>query len=188
MKSGSTNITERVGRTVLYTLTADDARYIMERRRQLGAAQASANDVRDGDTYPAIIVRDFGLSMTVEAVAERRHETTRHLSAQYRMSQGDIDTGEHGYPVEFATMSEREFQTHLAEKLELYTRAQREAAAAASVNLRVLLDGYDTYWASSRSLFDPKTHGRHLRTENSTSSGPWEPDPRGHWQPLSENR
>lgn len=71
------------GRTVLYRLTDDDARHITQQRAHDGA---TGNFVREGDQYPAIVVRTFP-----------------------------------GNPAD-------------------------------AVNLQVLLDGPDTYWATSRHV------------------------------------
>lgn len=78
----------RIGRTVLYTLSEQDVREIMERRRLVGAAIARGNEPRRSQDYPAIIVADFG----------------------------------------------------------------------ASVNLRVMLDGHEEHWATSRAQLDPEQH------------------------------
>ncbi|MGV4984500.1 hypothetical protein ACVB8X_13850 [Streptomyces sp. NRAIS4] len=73
------------GRIVLYRLTEDDARHITQQRAHNGQ---NGNFVRDGDRYPAIVVRTF------------------------------------------------------------------PANPADAVNLQVLLDGPDTYWATSRRQGD----------------------------------
>jgi hypothetical protein len=194
MKTGSTNITERVGKTVLYTLTEEDARGIMQRRQQLGQAIAGGNDVREGDTYPALIVRDFGLSGSPAAQEERTRQLNRTLTARYRKSQGKADAealAEPGYPSEYANMTEAEFQRHKAAEIEKIQASWIVQALQASVNLRVMLDGHDDYWATSRSQFDPMQHGRWVRdfaedeTPDKRNSSDWEPDTRGHWQVIA---
>lgn len=63
MKIGNTNITPRLGQMVLYTLSDSDARQVLERRLYAGRSARSGNEVREGDTYPAMIVRDWANSI-----------------------------------------------------------------------------------------------------------------------------
>jgi hypothetical protein len=56
----STTITPRLGAIVLYTLSEQDARQIIDERRRAGLGTFRGNDPHEGDTYPAMIVRDWG--------------------------------------------------------------------------------------------------------------------------------
>lgn len=138
MKTGSTNITPRLGAIVLYTLGADEARAIIDSRSAAGRASRSGNEPRDGETYPAIIVRDWSTS-------DPEHR------AKYE--RGEISDGS-GRVITLAEM-----------------------IAGASVNLQVFLDGNDTYWATSRTMFDPAKHIRLVDPDTRET----EPDHRGHW-------
>lgn len=55
----STNVTSRLGKMVLYTLSEMDVRDIIQSRRQAGIAAKRGNDPHEGDVYPAIIVADW---------------------------------------------------------------------------------------------------------------------------------
>lgn len=55
----STTLTPRLGAIVLYTLSETDVREIVQRRREAGLGSARGNDPHEGDTYPAMIVRDW---------------------------------------------------------------------------------------------------------------------------------
>lgn len=50
----------RIGKTVLYTLSEQDVKEIIERRRLVGAAIARGNTPTAGQEYPAIILGDWG--------------------------------------------------------------------------------------------------------------------------------
>lgn len=60
----TTNITSRLGRSVLYVLGSTDVQEIVQKRIQAGRATFNGNDPREGETYPAIIVRDWGVSLS----------------------------------------------------------------------------------------------------------------------------
>lgn len=198
MKTGSTNITERVGQTVIYTLNEADVRSIVHSRLAAGTAAAHGNDPRDGDSYPALIVRDFGYSGTPQAIQERADAYHRTLAARYRRSQGQTDAealAEPGWPSEYTDMSEKDFAAHLADALAKFTVEAANQARTASVNLQVFLDGIDVYWATSRSVFDAESHGRWVQVvdgvDHDLPSGinrtgqeediEFRPDRRGHW-------
>lgn len=110
-----------LGAAVLYTLTDQDVREIIQQRRDAGLSTKRGNDPRAGQTYPAVIVKVF--------------------------------------------------------------------PAVTIANLQVLLDGTDTFWATSRSRFDPREHVRPLFTDSPNDLGvhdgeakpTWMPDARGHW-------
>ena len=55
----TTAITPRLGLSVFYTLTESDAREIAQKRQAVGNAHRTGNPAQEGDTYPAIIVRDW---------------------------------------------------------------------------------------------------------------------------------
>jgi hypothetical protein len=55
----------RIGTIVLYTLSEQDVREIIERRRDIGARIARGNDVRTGQEYPALIAADWGGSVNL---------------------------------------------------------------------------------------------------------------------------
>jgi hypothetical protein len=72
---GNTNITRRLGDNVLYRLSEQDVREIIQKRRTAGIATASGNDPHEGDVYPAIIVRDW---------ADPDFESGRKRNEKYR--------------------------------------------------------------------------------------------------------
>lgn len=154
----STSITPRLGQIVLYTLTDNDADVLMRRRRDAGLTVRSGNDLRGGDTYPAMIVRDWAPNPEHAKINRKVADVLKRT-----LEPGVLDT--------------------------------------ISVNLQVLLDGNDSGWVTSRSKFDPKTHGRwvqHVRGEDHelpsglpTDEGKasedivFRPDPSGHWRDLA---
>lgn len=130
----STRTTPRLGKTVLYTLTELDAKQIVSDRLAAGRASARGNDPIEGDTYPAMIVREF--------IGERSF-TERHL----RSRAGLMETESGIAP------TEEQFQARVDTVLE-------DQLANSVVNLQVFLDGIDVFWATSRSEFNPEKHGR----------------------------
>lgn len=162
---GNTTITPRLGAIVRYTLTEQDVHAIAQARRLAGSAARQGNDLREGDTYPAMIVRDW----------IDRNFLAKVNTGQVRQGFGAAVIEPVGY------------------------------IDGTSVNLQVFLDGNDTYWATSRTKFDPATHGRmdpeapefiveapademsedekHLLGKaRSAHHAKWfRPDPRGHW-------
>lgn len=146
----STNITPRLGKCVLYTLSEADAKQIIQDRRNAGIAAARGNDPHEGDTYPAIIVRDFG--STAEQVAAAHDSSVVMIRSQWRAANGkarEEDRGLPGWPVEFVGMSEDDLQQWIAARGEEFSRVWNPENAA--VNLQVFLDGTDVYWATSRT-------------------------------------
>lgn len=129
----TTRITPRLGTTVLYTLTEADANQIRNDRLNLGRFAARGNECREGDTFPAIIVRDF---------ISTREVLDKEFRRRPRMMPHS--------PEAFEKMIEHQVNEEL----------ERQATQGAPVNLRVLLDGNDVFWATSRTEFDPEKHGR----------------------------
>jgi hypothetical protein len=153
----ATNITPRLGEIVLYTLSEQDAKQIIQDRRNAGIAAARGNDPREGDTYPAIIVRDFG--QTEEQYRQGIEVGKRNLTDQWRGANGH-ESPARGWPVEFRGMPSANFyKVYLPEWERSLPPFDPEAGAC---NLQVFLDGTDVYWATSRSLCregdDPKGH------------------------------
>lgn len=68
--NGGTTITPRLGTIVRYTLSEYDVRRIIDNRRNAGWANARGNDPREGDTYPALIVRDWASPEHLDAARE----------------------------------------------------------------------------------------------------------------------
>jgi hypothetical protein len=178
-KTGSTNITPRLGATVLYTLNQADVDAIMTRRQNLGTVLAGIiarrNDVRDGDTYPAIIVKDHAST----------HEENKDLASRHV---------ERWYPTDPSKLAEGTKPATRQERDEAYRRTLvnlDQIAAEATCNLQVLLDGTEAYWATSRSQFDPEKHTsrRGVAVEDGkVVEDNGEPDPRGHWQYRAVDR
>ncbi len=59
MSSINTQPNSLLGHRVIYKLTDFDVREIIQKRRGAGTATASGNDPREGDEFPAIIVKEF---------------------------------------------------------------------------------------------------------------------------------
>lgn len=154
----TTNITPRVGETVLYTLSEMDAKQIIQNRRDAGISTARGNDPHEGDTYPAIIVRDFGQSEEQyrSGVARAKQGHTD----QWRKAHGlETENDVPGFWTALRDMDEQAFALWLE-------RWEADLAPydpdSGGCNLQVFLDGNDVYWATSRSASkpgdDPKGH------------------------------
>lgn len=126
----TTNITDRLGLSVLYTLGEADARTIIERRRAAGSSSASGNDVREGDTFPALIVRDNGWG-------DEDYEALRERTAMGKYLPNGVDP------------DTKEAIALIADQLAAHEKTRQ----VASVNLQVFLDGNDSYWATSRGEY-----------------------------------
>jgi len=178
---------------VRYTLTESDAREIRSKRLVAGSASRSGNDAHEGDTYPAMIVRDW-MTQSLEEVTA----ATRKLWL-------DPDSG-WGLDKLFSLSLDPDSPADLEQIERHIADAARELhgqqVANATQNLQVFLDGNDTHWVTSRSEFDPAKHGRwvhHVRGEDhalppemqsaySQNGTPddsediqFRPDPKGHW-------
>lgn len=142
----TTTISERLGQIVLYTLTEHDVKSIVLNRRNAGQAVASGNEPREGDTYPAMIVRDWG-----ESVEVFEQGLKRGALGQMQMWQQANGLHDHGigYPVEFKGMSQDRFEVWL--EAWIADRRAERALVRPAVNLQVFLDGNDVYWATSRT-------------------------------------
>ena len=170
----TTAVTDRLGLSVLYTLTEVDVRMIVQRRRDAGSAIRSGNEPREGDTYPAIIVRDH-------AGDPAEHARVRALIAAGKYA----DKRGGGY------------DELIREQLAIHDALP----SAPSVNLQVWLDGNDAYWATSRSEFDPRKHGNWYEKadevnalvangasyEQMEAAGhTFRADPKGHWRRMRD--
>jgi hypothetical protein len=137
----TTNITPRLGQIVRYTLSESDAREITQKRIAKGTAAAAGNAAEEGATYPAMIVRDWCYEPgTARAVAER------NLTGSWNAPGGEPNQDA------LEALTEEEIT-------EEASRLRAASANTASVNLQVFLDGNDTHWVTSRSEYDPSTHG-----------------------------
>jgi hypothetical protein len=196
----STPITHRLGAAVIYTLNEADVSTIVNRRRAAGHATKGGNDPRAGESYPGIIVRDFGMSSDEFARVWDKTEAGEYAEGM------STDPADGGAPLE--------------EIIKRQLVSLRNRYNATSVNIQVFLDGDDAYWATSRSMFDTSPGGGHGRwvqvvdaaagsdghpakidkelpagyaipgNDPSTVVGPdgvthqdiqWRPDRRGHW-------
>lgn len=135
----STNSTPRLGAIVHYTLSESDARQVRQERIAAGAATRRGNDALEGDTYPAMIVRDWAYSP----------ETARSAAERSLVPAPD---GHDPNPLVLDELTDEEIRAEASRLREL-------SANTASVNLQVFLDGTDTLWVTSRSEFDPSQHG-----------------------------
>lgn len=198
-----------LGLRVIYTLNADDVRAIVQNRRQAGQAVHRGNDPREGDMHPALIVKCFG--MTGDEIKAR----VGQMCKEYAESKAFINEGNphaatrHGRELveRFPTM--HQFDAHVKQVAE----GLAKQAASAGVNLQVFLDGNDTYWATSRSEYDPEKHGAidkdapdlallgvmaegadqkeidEVERQNREAlerhrANYWRPRPEGHWQRM----
>lgn len=60
----------RIGSIVLYTLSEQDVKEIIERRRQVGAVIARGNTPTVGQEYPAIVLADWGGSANLRVLLD----------------------------------------------------------------------------------------------------------------------
>lgn len=142
----------RVGFLVTYKLTDFDAKAIVQQRLRAGQGTFSGNPPREGDEYPAMIIRDHA-------------QYDDKLKAAYES--GKVSNS--GRPMTW--------EKYLNE---------------ATVNLQVFLDGNDSFWATSRTRFDPERHGHHAVEKTLDPADPitlgndpeWIPDAKGHWFEL----
>jgi hypothetical protein len=82
----------RIGKTVLYTLSEQDVKEIIERRRDIGNRVTRSNDPRPGDELAAVVVADWGGSVNLKVLldgygdhwATSRVELTEQLLDQRR--------------------------------------------------------------------------------------------------------
>ena len=147
--SGYTNA--RLGHDVIYVLSEQDVREIIQKRLQAGRGTSNGNDPREGEHYAATIVRDHHTEMPlpstvgdIQWVVGAEHdgidgpETTVKI-VEWQVIHGLEPDGKWGPDCEEALKKDR--------------------LDAVSVNLQVFLDGNDSYWATSRTLFLPGKHG-----------------------------
>lgn len=184
----TTSVTPRLGSLVLYTMNEADAKAAIQKRRDAGFAARSGNEPREGDTYPAIIVRDNGMD-------PKEHARIRELIASGKYAEDTLEKR--------SILVEDEYRSDegRARLIEQQLANHDASPQAASVNLQVLLDGDDRYWATSRSEFDPEKHGRWVQVSHGNdlelpSGLPTEadklsedivfrPDAKGHWQSIA---
>lgn len=170
----------RVGKRVLYTLNTGDAQEIIMGRTLAGRSTKRGNDPKAGQQFPGVIVADFGSSMDIPAQVERYVEIQR---ARYAQANGE-DMGEPGYPTEFKDFTPIEFGEWLHKSVLEVEENARRSAKQASCNVQVFLDGTDTYWATSRSMFDPEQHYRTNPLQvidGKAAEGDRIPDSEGHF-------
>lgn len=115
----------RLGATVRYTLSEHDVKVIVERRIAQGTAAYKGNPPRAGQSYAALIVRDWA---------------DPALRAKLREAEHQKRWGAPGEPTVADALTEEQY------------------VKGASCNLQVFLDGNDTYWATSRSLYQADYH------------------------------
>jgi hypothetical protein len=137
----TTTVTPRLGSIVLYTLSEFDARAIAEQRRDSGRATSRGNEVHEGDTYPAMIVRDWAVAPEEQARIRAKTARGEYLPEILRNVPGVEDD-----------KLRRERVGFIAKQLAAYDSTN----ASASVNLQVFLDGTDVFWTTSRTQFDPE--------------------------------
>lgn len=169
----------RLGHHVIYVLSEYDVRDIRQARVLAGRAARTGNDPQEGDLCPAVIVRDHHVEQPLPSTIGdiqwvvgahhdgRRGEETIAKIRAWQEAHGLFATGDWGPAEEEALKQDRMDQV--------------------SVNLQVFLDGTDSFWATSRSLFLPHTHGTWARvfseTETPDKDNPedWTKDPKGHF-------
>lgn len=128
----ATSITNRLGRSVLYTLSKADADNIRAQRLAAGNGTLRGNDPHEGDTYPGLITRDWRMDVAQEAIVRDKtwagdYATRENLSAKDREAHRDYQM-----------------------------RSLDATLESASCNLQIFLDGNDTFWALSVSRYAGK--------------------------------
>lgn len=146
-------IQPRLGHSVIYTLSEYDVRDIIQRRLSAGRGTYVGNDPREGARYPGIIVGDH---------YQPRPPVVERSVAEIQRIVGAEDDGRYGEDtvgrVEIWQMN------HAVKRDGKWGPACEDALALeqlnqSTVNLQIFLDGNDTFWATSRTVFNPGKHG-----------------------------
>lgn len=132
----------RLGRDVFYCFNDADVAAVIQRRRNAGLATASGNEPRAGQIFPGRIVADFGTPLVT------------HLHIREQIAKGVYVPTADDVPGRREVVIDKQLAVH------------DEAPKHWAANIQVYLDGYDTFWATSRSQFDPDKHGRWVQVVN----------------------
>lgn len=162
----ATNITNRLGRSVLYTLSKADADNIRAQRLAAGNGTLRGNEPHEGETYPGIITRDWQQPAAEQQVAHARITAGKYLPEKFHGKNQDgptellVDPRMTDEEVAALRPIDRTFvrdllieaRATIARQLEGYDKSQETSGA----NLQVYLDGNDVFWALSVSKYQGK--------------------------------